>query len=134
MCDDYAKICENCELISDYEHENACLKGYVEDMKGLLLRADKLLNCGPLFVHYTQRIEAENIREKISELIGGSNHENQIETIKSENERLTLANEKQNEVIRRQQEQIRAMQILLREIFNHLGKSNDIRERINDLM
>jgi hypothetical protein len=82
MCDDYAKICENCELISDYEHENACLKGYVEDikgyvedMKGLLLRADKLLNCGPLFVHYTQRIEAENIREKISELIGGSNHE-----------------------------------------------------------
>lgn len=49
--------------------------GIIGFIFGLLIGADKLLNCGPLFVHYTQRIEAENIREKISELIGGSNHE-----------------------------------------------------------
>ncbi len=53
------------------------------------------------------------------------------EALKAENERLSLANEAQNEVIQRQQEKIRSMQILLRELFNHLGKSDELKERIN---
>lgn len=56
------------------------------------------------------------------------------EALKDENERLSLANEAQNEVIQRQQEKIRSMQILLRELFNHLGKSDDLKERINEVI
>lgn len=56
------------------------------------------------------------------------------EALKDENERLSLANEAQNEVIQRQQEKIRSMQLLLRELFNHLGKSDDLKERINEVI
>jgi len=56
------------------------------------------------------------------------------EALKAENERLSLANEAQNEVIQRQQERIRTMQILLRELFNHLGKSDELKERINEVI
>ncbi len=56
------------------------------------------------------------------------------EALKAENERLSLANEAQNEVIQRQQEKIRSMQLLLRELFNHLGKSDDLKERINEVI
>lgn len=56
------------------------------------------------------------------------------EALKDENERLSLANEAQNEVIQRQQEKIRSMQILLRELFNHLGKSDELKERINEVI
>ena len=56
------------------------------------------------------------------------------EALKTENERLSLANEAQNEVIQRQQERIRTMQILLRELFNHLGKSDELKERINEVI
>lgn len=56
------------------------------------------------------------------------------EALKAENERLSLANEAQNEVIQRQQERIRSMQILLRELFNHLGKSDELKERINEVI
>lgn len=56
------------------------------------------------------------------------------EALKAENERLSLANEAQNEVIQRQQEKIRSMQILLRELFNHLGKSDELKERINEVI
>lgn len=56
------------------------------------------------------------------------------EALKDENERLSLANEAQNEVIQRQQERIRTMQILLRELFNHLGKSDELKERINEVI
>ena len=56
------------------------------------------------------------------------------EALKAENERLSLANEAQNEVIQRQQEKIRSMQLLLRELFNHLGKSDELKERINEVI
>ena len=56
------------------------------------------------------------------------------EALKDENERLSLANEAQNEVIQRQQEKIRSMQLLLRELFNHLGKSDELKERINEVI
>lgn len=56
------------------------------------------------------------------------------EALKAENERLSLANEAQNEVIQRQQEKIRSMQLILRELFNHLGKSDDLKERINEVI
>ena len=56
------------------------------------------------------------------------------EALKAENERLSLANETQNEVIQRQQEKIRSMQLLLRELFNHLGKSDELKERINEVI
>lgn len=56
------------------------------------------------------------------------------EALKAENERLSLAKEAQNEVIQRQQEKIRSMQLLLRELFNHLGKSDELKERINEVI
>lgn len=41
---------------------------------------------------------------------------------------------KQAETITELQERIRTMQILLRELFNHLGKSDELKERINEVL
>jgi hypothetical protein len=55
--------------ISDLEHENVCLNEMYDDMRALLLRTQKLLDCGLLFVHYTQRLEAASIIEEIDKLL-----------------------------------------------------------------
>lgn len=58
-----------CDYAKDLEHENACLNEMYDDMRALLLRTRKLLDCGPLFVHYTQRLEAASIVEEIDKLL-----------------------------------------------------------------
>ncbi len=58
-----------CDYAKDLEHEIACLKDMYDDMGALLLRTRKLLDCGPLFVHYTQRLEAASIIEEIDKLL-----------------------------------------------------------------
>ncbi len=58
------KFCTRVRNIKNMNHTEISDK-----ITELLLRVDRLLDCGPLFVHYKERLEAENIREEISDLL-----------------------------------------------------------------
>lgn len=58
-----------CDYAKDLEHENACLQEAYSEMRDILMRTHKLLDCGLLFVHYMQRLEAASIVEEIDKLL-----------------------------------------------------------------
>ena len=58
-----------CDYAKDLEHENACLQEAYSEMRDILIRTRKLLDCGLLFVHHTQRLEAASIVEEIEKLL-----------------------------------------------------------------
>ncbi|MBQ7071269.1 MAG: hypothetical protein IJM87_08330 [Ruminococcus sp.] len=69
-----------CDDVKDLEHENACLRDAYNEMKDILIRTQKLLDCGLLFVHYTQRLEAASIIEKIDKLLPPAKEEEKCQT------------------------------------------------------
>ena len=54
-----------CDYAKDLEHENACLQEAYDEMRDILMRTRKLLDCGPIFVNHKDRIEALSIIEAI---------------------------------------------------------------------
>ena len=68
------------EYVEDLKYENACLLERCSEMIDILMRTRKLLDCGPLFVHYTQRLEAESIIEEIDKLLLPAKEEEKCQT------------------------------------------------------